>query len=130
MLIESDFKQNNIRDFYKMFKSNLKKYKPPSLQFMDPKTQKTAYNSTEICRKLAEYFRELHNCDPPKEKFNFNKIIPQQPDSTLPTVEEIKEIIKQLKNNKASGEDNIVAELWKYSSDNMILCLTEIIKDI
>ena len=130
MAIELDFKLNNTRDFYKTFKNNLRKYTPPSIQFTDPKTQNIAYSNTENCRILAEYFKELHTCDPPKDKFTFDIQNPTQPDSKPPTIGEIKEIIKQLKNNKAPGEDNIVAELWKYSSDNMISCLEKILKDI
>ncbi|KAI5726244.1 hypothetical protein M8J77_025735 [Diaphorina citri] len=36
----------------------------------------------------------------------------------------------ELKNNKASGEDGIVAELWKYADNYSILCLQKIIEQI
>ena len=51
-------------------------------------------------------------------------------DSTPLTIAEIKEIIKGLKNNKASGEDSIVAELWKCADNNSIECLHKIIEEI
>ncbi|KAL1457148.1 hypothetical protein WDU94_001809 [Cyamophila willieti] len=58
----------------------------------------------------------------------YPSVAPQ--DSPPPTFQEIKDIIKSLKNNKASGEDGIVAELWKYADNFSIQWLQKIIEDI
>lgn len=49
-------------------------------------------------------------------------------DSQAPTTSEIKEIIKDLKTNKAAGEDNIIAEIWKYADMNVVRKIQGIFK--
>lgn len=51
-----------------------------------------------------------------------------KPSSSLPTKEEMRQIIQSLKNNKALGEDSTkVAELLKHASDKATEKLSEII---
>lgn len=40
------------------------------------------------------------------------------------------EIIQNLKNNKAAGEDCIFAELWKHADSETIMCLHKIVEEI
>jgi hypothetical protein len=44
-----------------------------------------------------------------------------------PTKDEIEVVIDKLKNNKASGIDNIQAELLKYGGQNLILFLQKLL---
>lgn len=127
--IEQDFKKNNTRDFYRTFKSNLRKYSPPSLQFRDC-NGKLAYSNKENCQILAKYFETLLNCKAPCSKFTFEDSAKVHSDSSPPTKEEISQIIRSLKNNKAPGEDSIIAELWKFASDNAVDRLKDIIHEI
>jgi hypothetical protein len=44
-------------------------------------------------------------------------------------MQEVRELIKELRNNKAPGRDNIFAELVKYGGDTLIQLIYELIKD-
>lgn len=123
--IEEDFKKNNVRDFYRIFKNSIRKYSPPSLHLKDTKGQ-IAFNDYDNCRILAEYFESLLNCEPQKERFIFKETTDCNPDSLPPTKEEIEKIIQSLKNNKAPGEDLIIAELWKHVNNKTLDKLTEL----
>lgn len=127
--IEQDFRKNNSRNFYKTFKQNLNRYSPPTLCLKD-QTGKVAYNDRDNCETLAKYFENLLNCNSPVSNFTFIEQDSQHLDSLPPTKEEIIEIIKSLKNNKASGEDSITAELWKHANGKFIEKLTETVQNI
>lgn len=120
--IDEEFTKNNTRSFYRTFKQRLSRYKAPTLQFRDVNGT-IAHNNTENCKILAGYFEKLLNCEPILERFesipnNFDK-----PDSEPPTTEELLKVISELKNNKAPGENQIVAELWKKADKNAITSL-------
>ena len=126
--IEEDFKKNNTRNFYRVFKENIKGYQPPNICFK--RTDGTLETNTkENCEILKKYFDKLLNCEKPKEKLNFMKNIPN-PESQPPTVTEIEEIIKQLKNNRAPGEDGIIAEIWKLRDSNILNKIHRILTEI
>ena len=126
--IEEHFKKNNSRNYYKSFKQKLTKYTAPSLQFKDENGE-IAHTNSKNCEILAKYFSKLLNCEQPQEKLCF---IPTQrnPDSKPPSIQEIKDIINSLKNDKASGEDQITAELWKNAGENFVLKLKDILDEI
>ena len=93
--MNKDFKKNNTRDFYIMFKQNLSKYCPPSICFKD-QNGKTAYSNKDNCGILASYFENLLNGECPKSRFSFNQVNTQQPDSLPSDKEEIIAIIKYI----------------------------------
>lgn len=127
--INENFTKNNSRNFYQTFKQALTKYNPPSLQLEDEDGKK-AHNNTDNCKILAKYFQKLLNCEKPKEIFNFKTNNNNAENSTPPDLDEIERIVKELKNNKASGESLIVAEMWKTAHINAKESLAEIFKDI
>lgn len=117
--IEENFKKNNTRNFYQIFKTKLRGYSSPNICFKNDQG-KLIINDKQNCEHVAKYFKELLNCDPPQEKLTFQKPESTLHQSTPPNKKEIKEIIKSLKNNKASGKDSIVAELLKYAGDKFL----------
>ncbi|XP_075215382.1 uncharacterized protein LOC142321269 [Lycorma delicatula] len=63
--INSDFKQHNTRDYYRIFKDQLRGYQPSGLCFRD-ENGKLALDNKQNCQILARYFEKLLNCDEPK----------------------------------------------------------------
>ncbi|KAI5720012.1 hypothetical protein M8J77_000651 [Diaphorina citri] len=127
--IEDAFKKNNTRSFYSTFKRNLHPFQSPNLCFRNEEGKLTI-NNTENCKVLATYFEKLLNCEEPANKFDKVVCSTRYDDSQAPTTSEIKEIIKDLKTNKAAGEDNIIAEIWKYADMNVVRKIQGIIQEI
>lgn len=89
-------------------------------------------DETSIVNRFKTHFHTLLN--ETKEEFieeNEDYLIyyTVQPEILAPNLEEIKNIIKILKNNKTPGEDNINAELIKISTPKIISNIHGIIKD-
>ena len=93
--IEQDFKKNNTRNFYKTFKEQLTGYQPPNLCFKKPDGSLET-NTKKNCKILADYFNTLLNCEGLRNDIHFKTSTPN-PDSEPPTIKEILEIIKALK---------------------------------
>lgn len=127
--IEKDFQKNNTRNFYKTFKMKLTGYQPQSLCFKKDNGN-LALNNKENCEELAKYFKTLLNCPEPTNKFTPVQTNTTNPDSLEPDEIEIIKQIKRLKNNKASGEDGIVAEHLKAAGPNTVKEITQIIRHI
>lgn len=129
MQIDEEFTKNNTRSFYRTFKQKLSKYSAPTLQFRDVNGA-IAHNNIENCRILAEYFERLLNCEPIVEKFEFTRNNYDKPNSEPPTIDELQQIISELRNDKASGENQIVAELWKKAHKNAVKSLQWVFDEI
>lgn len=91
---------------------------------------KLALSNKENCQELATYFEQLLNCPKPKESFPRKITQNTVEDSSPLTMEEIKSHIHKLKNNKASGEDGIVAEFLKNLGPKSLEELTQIVQEI
>lgn len=127
--IQENFTKNNTRNFYQTFKQVLKGYQAPSICFKD-ENGKMGLNNKENCEILAKYFEKLLNCPIPTDKLEF-PATPQNLEEDFPPTElEIHETIKALKNNKASGEDSITAELLKWSEPKIIKDLQLLFENI
>lgn len=127
--IEENFQNYNTRDFYRTFADKIRGYVPQNLCFRKP-DGKLALTNQENCQVLAQYFSNLLNCPEPSLRFPKEICANAQPDSLPPTQEEIKCHIKNLKNNRTSGEDGIVAELLKNLGPKTLQELTKIITNI
>ena len=79
-----------------------------------------------------EPFKEVLNQPSPTELFNFeNEIILEQLGviEDAITEDEVKRAIKKLENNKASGADQITAELLKHGGNVVIKGLTKLLNN-
>ncbi|KAL1460740.1 hypothetical protein WDU94_012692 [Cyamophila willieti] len=127
--MDEDFKRNNTRSFYRTFKSNLQKYQNQNLCFKNEKGE-LALNDEENCDILAKYFETLLNCDEPEQRFSLKTPSRRNEDSEPPTVEELAEIIENMKNEKSPREDGIIVEMWKAVNLNTLEVLEKLIKQI
>lgn len=127
--IEEDFRNHNMRDFYRTFRNNIIGYQPQNLCFRKENGQ-LALSNKENCEELAKYFETLLNCPEPTERFARVQGVERNEDSKAPEEEEIRRQIKKLKNGKAAGEDGIVAEFLKVAGPKTIQEITRILQNI
>lgn len=125
--IESDFTKNNTRNFHRTFREIMTGYQPPNLCFRRPDgTLET--NTKNNCDILAKYFEKLLNTEPPMEEL-MKETSTYNPDSEPSTLDEVKEIIKLLKNRRAPGEDGIIAKIWKLQDPELTKDIHRILED-
>ena len=127
--IENNFQNYNTHDFYKTFANQIRGYTPQNLCFRK-QDGKLALTNKDNCQELATYFSQLLNCPEPTERFPKKQCDHTPEESLPPTQDEIHSHIKRLKNNKASGEDGITAELLKNLGPNALREITQIIQKI
>jgi hypothetical protein len=88
----------------------------------------------KIVGRWRKYFKELLNESlietEEKEQDRIGSVLDDKIDADPPGLEEIRREVKCLKNNKASGTDNIPAEFYKYGGEEMIKALHIIISQI
>jgi len=72
----------------------------------------------DMVKEWEKYFEKLLNCEEPKELFTFDLEGINDQEYLELTLEEIELQIKNLKNNKSSGEDGFQAELIKKGEEN------------
>jgi len=86
----------------------------------------------EIRRRWLEHFKELLNTESNgKDQVDQNiEASAQEQCIEEPNIQEIWELIKELRNNKAPGGDNICVELVKYGGDKLIQLIYELITDV
>jgi len=86
----------------------------------------------EIQKRWMEHFKELLNTESNgKEQADQNiEASAQKQCIEEPNTQEVREAIKELRNNKAPGGDNICAELVKYGRDKLIQLIYGLIKDV
>lgn len=130
--IDEAFIQHKTRDFYKTFKQYQSTYTPPTL-LMRNTNGKLVHNNHENAEVLAQYFQGLLNSEEPTQYIEYDlhsqnktlleKVIP-------PDYNEVLKAINSLKNYKASGENQLVAEIWKYANTQTIQNLHKYLIDI
>ena len=86
----------------------------------------------EIQKRWMEHFKELLNTESNgKEQVDQNiEASAQEQCTEEPNIQEVREVIKEMRNNKAPGRDNICAEFVKYGGDKLIQLMYELIKDV
>ena len=81
---------------------------------------------------MKEYFDKLLNTEEPKEliKKGNKEISEVEFEVEERTIEDVKEAIRNLKNNKAAGTDGIHPELIKYGGNKLLNRMYELIRQI
>ena len=131
--IETYREHKNIQTFYKVVNNERKSFKPRSNLCRDSEGN-ILTNKDGILNRWNEYFNTLLNgshindVDQYLLRGNVNNKL--EADYDLPTIEEINDSIEQLKNNKATGDDGIQAELLKHTTNELRQNLCKLIQKI
>lgn len=125
--IENNYNQNAPRNMYLNIKKQTKNYQPRTNICKD-KYGNTLSDKNEIVDRWREYFDELLN----KPNVTCDGTAPNiiEIDEETPTVDDTKAALQKLKNFKCSGEDGIVAELFKYAGDKCLNYIHQILVDV
>lgn len=80
---------------------------------------------SEVRNRWREFFKELLNGSSQGDDQDFEILLGDQDlkETDPPTLEEIHQAIKILRNNKAPGKDNIPSELYKHGGRAVTLAL-------
>ena len=112
--IEEKAKQNRTREMYRLVKQQTKPYQP-RLKTCRNKEGEPLIIEREILERWKEYFNDLYLTESNAiEESNYQSAEIQIRPIEL---EEVRAAIRKLKNCKASGEDEITAELFKYGGE-------------
>lgn len=111
---EQDRTANNSRDFYRSVRFFRKGYSPMPYGIKN-KSGKLVIQSKEGIQVWQEYFKDLLNVEELEEEEEETEEVYQnvEPMVPNPTIQEVENAIKELKNNKAPGEDSVPSELIK-----------------
>ncbi|PNF23609.1 hypothetical protein B7P43_G04761 [Cryptotermes secundus] len=123
---------NEIRAFYQTLNKSRKDFQPRTTLCRDK--EGTILSSDEaILERWAQYFEELLNSNSSEQvegmtiDRNQGNFDAEEP---APTIKEVEEAIKKLKNNKAPGMDLITAELVKFAGPEYARHLHQLIVKI
>lgn len=109
---ENDRTQNNARNFYRTLRYFKKGYQPKGYGVKNENGDVITEES-KVLEIWKNYFSDLLNCDQTDNDEALEKFMNVQPETLEPTLEEVKQAIQHLKNNKAPGEDGLPAEVLK-----------------
>ncbi|KAI5737941.1 hypothetical protein M8J77_000982 [Diaphorina citri] len=109
--IEKEDSMKNVRSFYQLVNQQRRGTQPKSTMIKD-KNGTILTGNESIRERWAEYFKELLNVEQEQQT---EEITPEtaEVEDEPPTMQEIENAIKRLKNNKTPGSDEITSELLK-----------------
>lgn len=126
---QDDFQHHRSRQLHQNVKKATNNYKKREI-FVKDKQGNMVTNEKDISKRWIEYFSELLEANEPEGELEYNYPDTVENEMPIPTAEEIQDIISKLKNNKASGEDEIYAEFIKKGGQELVFRTTHLIQQI
>ena len=127
--IDRDRREGNIRAHYQGLKHLKKSFQPRTSMIKDSNGEVRA-SEKEVTVTWEKYFKELLNRPEPNDPIQEQSYQLAENFSEIPSREEVRKAITNLKNNKAPGKDNIPAELFKRGGETLEGRMTDIIRKI
>uniref|UniRef100_A0A8D8TV43 Craniofacial development protein 2 n=1 Tax=Cacopsylla melanoneura TaxID=428564 RepID=A0A8D8TV43_9HEMI len=126
---QDDFQHHRSRQLHQNVKKATNNYKKREI-FVKDKQGNIVTNEKDISKRWTEYFSELLEANEPEGELEYTYPDTVENEMPIPTAEEIQDIISKLKNNKASGEDEIYAEFVKNGGQELVFRTTHLIQQI
>ena len=127
--MEQLYRSQETRKFYKKLNASRKGFVPRAEMCRD-KDGGILTDEREVIERWKQHYDGHLNCaEAEHQDGRRNDFIGTADEGEVPTptVSEVKDAIKQLKNNKAAGKDGIAAELIKMGPDRLATCLHRLI---
>ena len=123
----------NAKKFFTELKTVYEPSSKGSIPLFDVDGHTVIKEPTLITERWAQHFNQLLNCQSTISEDAIAEV-PQRPVikelDKLPTVDEPIKVIKRLSSSKASGEDGISPEVYKYGGDELAAELTHLFKKL
>lgn len=131
--MEEMYDKKEVRNFYTRARE-MKRGFQPRTSFCRDRDGNLVGDVDGVMKRWVEYFETLLNLEDEEGEVNTvveeNQVIRYDEPQLLiekPSLEEVNEAIKSLKNNKAPGEDGISSEMLKYSGKEMRQCIYKLL---
>ena len=116
--IEKAADHNRSRDMYHLIKKQTRGYEP-QLKMCRSKDGRPICDEQQIMTRWNEFYKDMLNRENPNTSTWNDTLVGAENRIDSVTISEVSTAIKKLKNNKSSGEDNIVSELLKYGGPEL-----------
>jgi endonuclease/exonuclease/phosphatase family metal-dependent hydrolase len=127
--LEQLHRSHETRKFYQKLNASRKGFVPRAEMCRD-KDGRILTDDREVTERWKQHFNEhLNGVQEEDQDGEGGDVVGAANDEDVPppTIEEVKDAIKQLKNNKSAGKDGIGAELIKMGPDKLAKCLHRLI---
>jgi hypothetical protein len=129
--IENLRSKNDVRKFYEAVRTAKRGFQPRTTMCRD-KNGDLVCNSSGILNRWKEHFNELLNEGASEQADSRRRTYEEEDGKEFPSpsLNEVKNAFNSLKNNKAPGDDNLPAELFKAGGENLIRLVHELISSV